>query len=76
MALILCLILGLLFLGYCASDKSKLRQRQNDYMKDHPPCKLQEEYLISCELYHQYLLEGRKDAYGDAIYDARRKIYE
>ena len=76
MPLIITLMLLIILWMYCANDKANISKRRNDYEKDHPPCKLQEEYLLSCEFYHRYLLEGRKDAYGDAIYDARRKIFD
>lgn len=76
MPLIITLILLVVLWMYCANDKANLSKRRNDYEKDHPPCKLQEEYLLSCELYHKYLREGRKDAAGDAMYDARYKIYQ
>lgn len=75
MALILAIFLGLILIVYCANDKAKLTAQRAQYEKNHPPCKLQEEYLLACEYYHRYLLEGREDPVGDALYDARTKIY-
>lgn len=75
MSLILTIFLGLILVAYCAHDKAKITTQRTKYEKDHPPCKLQEEYLLSCQYYHRYLLEGREDPVGDALYDARTKIY-
>lgn len=77
MALIIAILLGICFWLYCANDKANILKRRNDYAKDHPPCKYQEEYLLACGYYHQYLFDGEpiNDAYGHALKSARIDIY-
>ena len=76
MSFVVCIFLVILLWGFCAGQKADLAKNGASYRRDFPPCKLQEEYLLICEFYHQYLMEGREDAEGDAYYDARKIIYE
>lgn len=76
MSFVVCIFLVILLWGFCAGQKADLEKGRSSYQRDFPPCKLQEEYLLICEFYHQYLMEHREDAEGDAYYDARKIIYE
>ena len=76
MSFVICLFLIILLWGFCAGQKADLARGRVSYQRDFPPLKLQEEYLLICEFYHKYLMEGREDAAGDAYYDARKIIYD
>lgn len=76
MSFVLAIILIIVFLLFVANDSASIATKRENYKKEFPPCKLQEEYLLSCEYYYKYLMEGRNDAFEASMHDARKKIWE
>lgn len=71
----LCLIILLICIGI--GSKAAKTGKYMSYEKKHPPCTFQEEYLLACEYFHQYLFDGepRTEAYANALRSARIDVY-
>ena len=78
MAFVITLVLVLCLLLYAGNSKADKLNAIASYNKTHPPCKYQEEYLLACEYYHQFLFDGEQeqDARGNALFEARKKIFQ
>lgn len=76
MSFVLAIILIMICLLLVANDSASISAKRENHKREFPPCKLQEEYLLSCEYYYQYLMEGRSDAFEASMHDARKKIWE
>ena len=73
MPFFLFLVFGVWFLLILVNDKSRQMGRWNNF----PLMKHQEEYVLFYELYMQYQKEpDRTDPEGDALEDARQKIWD
>jgi len=78
MAFVLALLCGVFLLVICGGDSAKKTLKETTWYANHRPRKMQEEYLLGCELFHKYRLEGMEDldAKRRAMYEARKKIFD
>lgn len=77
MAFVIALFLLLLLCLYSASSSADKRNAMSTFYKTHPPCKLQEEYLLACEYYHKYIFDGERpqEACENALRSARIDLF-
>lgn len=77
MAFLIMLVVIVVLIVYGVADSYAKTEGPKRHHKNHPPCKYQEEYLLASEFYKAYRQDSsRKDPEGDALFDARKKIWE
>ena len=76
MAFVLFLLFLIIVLAMAANSSGQKAYMIKQAKKEYPPCKFQEEYLLACKYYQEYLRDGsRLDPKGDAIYQASADIW-
>lgn len=77
MSLVLFIFFGLILFLICGTDEVNARAKYLAYEKEHPPHKWQEEYLLACQYYQEYVKDKtRKNPRRDALIASRTDIYK